>query len=441
MTLRKLLEEEDYYCLVQCDCGRKFKPDEMFLCYFCNKIKCHFCLITEAGIFQCKGFCNDDLSSSKKGKITCDKCLECPLCFTPLIKKLFNRKYYLFCTSCYWTSQNIHISKEKKEDFDTYITYLNQEKNSGFFKGMYDNILTRLNKDNFFAGKIEKDKDTLNEEMLKFDNEFNTVQKAMEKSEQNFEEFDKKIKEELINNEKQYSEKYEYNDDYLNIEENKENKNTNFKLKSKLLSCYNDYNQNYNTLDEAKKALNSNALSINIITSLEQRHNNVVFQNNTMWNTYPKFIDLIPKKRDYSKQCKECGNFIVKIPETPTSNDEGIMHSYISLLPIILINKIDWEKGFITLKFILVNFMNLTISFNEDPLNQTKIVLPEGKFEVEDDDGDKKRLIDFKFDEKYKGDFVKNNMYIFRFILITEFKRSDAGDLSCIQFPVEIKFK
>ena len=146
MSLRKRVEEEDYYCLVQCDCGRKFKPDEMFLCYFCNKIKCHFCLITEAGIFQCKGFCNDDLSSSKKGKITCDKCLECPLCFTPLIKKLFNRKYYLFCTSCYWTSQNIHISKEKKEDFDTYITYLNQEKNSGFFKGMYDNILTRLNK-------------------------------------------------------------------------------------------------------------------------------------------------------------------------------------------------------------------------------------------------------------------------------------------------------
>ena len=154
---------------------------------------------------------------------------------------------------------------------------------------------------------------------------------------------------------------------------------------------------------------------------------------------------IIPRKgrtnRDFSRQCKECGNFIVKIPETPTSNDEGIMHSYISLLPIILINKIDWEKGFITLKFILVNFMNLTISFKEDPLNQTKIVLPEGKFEVEDDDGDKKRLIDFKFDEKYKGDFVKNNMYIFRFILITEFKRSDAGDLSCIQFPVEIKFK
>ena len=439
MSFRKILEEEDYYCLVQCDCGRKYKPEEMFLCYFCNKIKCNFCLITEAGIFQCKGFCNEDLSSSKKIKITCDKCLECPLCFTPLIKKIFNRKYYLFCTSCYWTSQNIHISKEKKEDFDAYISSLNEEKNSGFLKGMYDNIFNRLSEENFFAGGIKKD--ASNEELTKDENDFNTVQKAMEKSEQNFEEFDKKIKQEIIKNEKQYSDKYEYNDDYLNSEENKDNKNINFKLKTKLLSCYNDFNLNYNSLDEVKKVFNSNALSLNIIASLEQRHNNVVFQNNSLWNQYPKFIDLIPKQRDFSKQCKECGKFIVKIPENATSKDDAIIDSYISLLPIILINKIEWEKGFITLKFILVNFMNLTISFKEDPANMTKIKLPEGKFNVEDDDGDKKILIDFKFDENYKSDFVKNNMYIFRFILKTEFKRSDVGDLSCIEFPVEIKFK
>ena len=276
---------------------------------------------------------------------------------------------------------------------------------------------------------------------MKYDNEFNTVQKAMEKSEQNYEEFDKKIKDEIIKNEKQYSEKYEYNDDYLNKEENKENKNNNFKLKNKLLSCHNDFYQNFNSLDEVKKALNSNTLSINIITSLEQRHNNAVFQNNSIWNQYPKFIDLIPKQRDFSKQCKECGNYIVKIPENSSSNDEGIMHSYISLLPLIFINKIDWEKGSITLKFILINFMNLTISFKEDSSNTTKIKLPEGKFEVEEGRGDKKKLIDFKFDENYKGDFVKNNMYTFRFILKTEFKRNDAGDLSCIEYPVEIRFK
>ena len=77
MSLRKRVEEEDYYCLVQCDCGRKYKPEEMFLCYFCSKIKCNFCLITEAGIFRCKGYCNEDLPSAKKEKTCCNKCLEC----------------------------------------------------------------------------------------------------------------------------------------------------------------------------------------------------------------------------------------------------------------------------------------------------------------------------------------------------------------------------
>ena len=64
--LRNMEEESDYYCLVQCDCGRKYKPEEMFLCYCCSKIKCNFCLITEANIFRCKGVCNEDISSTKK---------------------------------------------------------------------------------------------------------------------------------------------------------------------------------------------------------------------------------------------------------------------------------------------------------------------------------------------------------------------------------------
>ena len=131
--LRKKAEEEDYYCLVQCDCGRKYNPEDMFLCYFCSKIKCNSCLITEAGVFRCKGFCADDLPSSKKNCTTCQKCLECPLCFTPLITKLFKGKYYLYCTSCYWNSYSVHISKEKKEEFDNYISYIYQEKNAGLF--------------------------------------------------------------------------------------------------------------------------------------------------------------------------------------------------------------------------------------------------------------------------------------------------------------------
>ena len=430
MSLKEKIEDEDYYCLVQCGCGRKFKPEEMYLCEVCNKIKCNFCLITECLIFQCKGFCNEDSNISKKSILTCGKCLECPLCFTPLIKKLNNKKYYLFCNSCYWTSQSAHISKEKIEDLDKYIEYLNQEKNSGFFKGMYDNISSQLTKDNSFVGE----KGAIQDELMKYVNEINTVQKAMEKTEQNFEEFDKKIKGELNKKEKQFSDKYEYNDDYLN----EENKNNNFKFKPKLLSCYSDFSQNFKSLDEVKKAFNSNTLNINYTTSLEQRHNNPIFQSNSVFNQYPKFMDLIPKQKDFSKKCKECENYIIKIPG---KDEGGIMHDYTSLLPIILINKIDWEKYFITLKFVLINFMNLTISFKKDPLNMTKIILPEGKFVVEDKNGDKKILIDFKFDEKYKSDFVKNNMYIFRFILKAEYKRNDVGDLSFVEYPVEIKFK
>ena len=435
MSLRKRVEEEDYYCLVQCDCGRKYKPEEMFLCYFCSKIKCNFCLITEAGIFRCKGYCNEDLPSAKKEKTCCNKCLECPLCFAPLVTRNFNKKYYLFCTSCYWNSQNVHISKEKLEDLQTYLVLLNQEQNSGFFRGMYDNILNQLKEDDLFAGEIEKD-NTINEEMMKFSSEYDTVQKAMEKGEQTYEEFDKRIKEDINNNEKKAYDKYEYNDDYLNKEENKENKN--FKLKNRLLHCYNDYTQNFNSLDEVKKAFNTNALSLNVMTSLEQRHNNVSFQNNSILNQYPKFIDLIPKQKDFSKKCKECGNTIVKIPENHSLNNDDILQSYISLLPVIMINKIDWEQNSITLRFVLVNFINVTISFKEDKLNDIKIKLPEGQFIIDDPKTHvKKILIDFKFDEN----IAKNNIYFFRFILKAEFKRNDVGESSFIEYPVEIKFK
>ena len=439
MTLRKKIEEEDYYCLVQCNCGRKFTPEEMYICNFCKKIKCNFCLITEAGVFRCKGFCNEDISSTKKHIISCKNCLECPLCFTPLVQKFFNKKFYLFCNACYWNSQNIHISKEKKDDLDLYIKTLNETKNEGYLKGMFDSLLNQLSQDNFFAGEIDKESQNKEDDTLKFNSDYDTVIKAMERSEVNFEEFDKKNKIEINNNEKMISGKYEYNDDYLN--NNEENKNKYFKLKNKLLPCYNDYTQNLDSLDEVKKAFNSNTLSLNAMTSLEQRHHNVIFQNNLIWNQYPKFIDLIPRQKDFCKLCKECKNYIVRIPENVTDDNEMLLRSYLSSLPLILINKVDWEQNLITLRFSLINFIILTISFKEDPYNTTKIKLPEGKFKVEDKNGYKKILIDFKFDENHKDDFVKNNTYIFRFILVTEYKQDEVGELSTIEYPVEIKFK
>ena len=74
-------------------------------------------------------------------------------------------------------------------------------------------------------------------------------------------------------------------------------------------------------------------------------------------------------------------------------------------LPLIFINKINWEKNILTLKFVLVNIINIII-FNEDSSNMTKIILTVEKFLVEETNGDKKILIDLKFDKKYKSDFV-----------------------------------
>ena len=176
------------------------------------------------------------------------------------------------------------------------------------------------------------------------------------------------------------------------------------------------------------------------MTTLEQRINNPVFQNNMVFNTYPRFIDLIPKQKDFYKKCKECGKTIVSIPDM--SDTDVLLHSYISCLPVIYINKIDWESNLIKLKFVLVAFNDLIISFKEDKLNQTKIILPEGEFNVKNEKTlDKKIIIDFKFDENHKSEFIKNRIYIFRFIIKAEFKKDGIGESSFFEYPVEIKFK
>ena len=448
---KSLNRNEDFYCLVQCGCGRKFKAEEMYICYVCKKIKCKYCTRVEGQLFQCKAGCQNQFTAGTKTKnikFCCTKCMECPLCFSPLIIKSFKGKYYLSCPSCYWDSIKIHISKAKKDELESYIERMNEETINGFLKKMYNVTLSQLENNPLIANKPKKQIEF--DERINEDSYNDIVKKAMEEGEQKLENFEEKIKTELAQEEKNAQGKCEYEDNYLN---NEENKYFGLKIMSKLLPCAIDFNQNFNSLEEVQKAFNSNDLSLNTMTCLEQRHNNVIFQNNSVLNQYPKFVDLIPKLKSFSKTCKECGKIIVEEIDTNQKQEgEVLLHSFINQLPVIFINKIDLEQNVIKLRFVLLKFININISFKEDPNNTVKVILPEGTFDFEQESEAmpqsskyKKMLIDFKFDESYKSELVSNRSYILRFIIRAEFNRNmtettEEDSSNVIEYPNEIKF-
>lgn len=443
-------DEEDFYCLIQCDCGRKFKAEELYICYVCKKIRCQYCTRTEGQLFQCKAGCSNQFTTGTKTKyikFCCSNCLECPICFTPLTTKLFNGKYYLSCPSCYWNSLKVHIAKEKKEEFDTYIQRMNEETSNGFLKKMYNVILEQLSNDPLIANRPKKQLEL--KERPEEESYDDIVKKAMENGEQNLENFEKINNSELCKYEKKATGKCEYIDDYIN---NEKNKYISLKIINKLLPCYNDYNQNFDSLEEVHKAFNTNDLSLNTMTCLEQRHNNPILQNNSVLNQYPRFEDLIPKKQLFGKKCKECGKLIVEEVDD-NQKDQRIVHSFISQLPLVYINKVDIEQNLIKLRYIMLNFIGVTISFKEDPFNKVKVILPEGKFNFEENVGEgqlknskyKNILLDFKFDESYKSELVSQSSHILRFIVRVEFIRSESDVQSdsemAIEYPIEIKFR
>ena len=449
---RKINEEQEFYCLVECGCGRKFKPEDMYICYACKKIKCQYCTRIEGQQFQCKAGCSNQFttgSKTKNIKFCCTNCLQCPLCFSTLITKVFNGKYYLSCQSCYWNSLTVHIAKGKKEEFDTYIQRMNEETCNGFLKKMYNVIVNQLSNDPIVANKNKNQLDL--EERTNMDSDNDIVRKAMEEGDQNIDNFENNNSEELAKEEKKANGKCEYNDDYLN---NEENKYISLKIINKLLPCCNDYNQNFNSLEEVQKAFNTNELSLNAMTGLVQRHNNPILQNPSIFNQYPKFEDLLPKKELFGKYCKECGKILVEEIEDNQKKEMRIFHSYLNNLPIIFINKIDLEQNLIKLRFILLNSTNINITFKEDPNNKVKIVLPAEMFnfeKIEETESDQKNsdfkniLVDFKFDEGYKDELASNTSHIFRFIIKAEFNRIESENqeatVSCIEYPVEIKFQ
>ena len=446
----KSIQEEDFYCLVECNCGRKFQPEKMFICYACKKIKCQYCIRTEGQLFQCKAGCSNQYTTGAKTKnikFCCHNCLECPLCFSTLTTKTFSGKYYLSCPSCYWNSFKVHISKGKKEDLDIYIQRMNEETNNGFLKKMYNSILNNLSEDPLIANRPKNQFEF--EERMKSDSFNDIVKQAMEEDEQQLENFEKKKNLEIEKEEKREMGKMEYQDDYIN---NEGDKYISLKIINKLLPSYIDYTQNFNSLEEVQKAFNTNDLSLNAMTNLEQRHNNPILQNNSVLNQYPRFVDLIPKKQLFSKKCKECGKLMVEEIDDNQKLDNRIVHSFINQLPIVFINKVDLEQNLIKLRFVLLNFNDVNISFKEDPTNVVKVILPQESFSFDEIEtiGNiknikcKKILVDFKFDDDYKSQLIPNTSHILRFIVRAEFNRvekeNEGSSVFVIEYPNEIKF-
>ena len=324
---------------------------------------------------------------------------------------------------------------------------MNEETSNGFLKKMYNVILEQLSNDPLIANRPKKQLEL--KERPEEESYDDIVKKAMENGEQNLENFEKINNSELCKYEKKATGKCEYIDDYIN---NEKNKYISLKIINKLLPCYNDYNQNFDSLEEVHKAFNTNDLSLNTMTCLEQRHNNPILQNNSVLNQYPRFEDLIPKKQLFGKKCKECGKLIVEEVDD-NQKDQRIVHSFISQLPLVYINKVDIEQNLIKLRYIMLNFIGVTISFKEDPFNKVKVILPEGKFNFEENVGEgqlknskyKNILLDFKFDESYKSELVSQSSHILRFIVRVEFIRSESDVQSdsemAIEYPIEIKFK
>lgn len=438
-------EEEDFYCLVQCDCGRKYKPLELYICFACKKVKCPFCIKYEGQLFLCRAGCQNQYTTNTKikySKFCCVSCMECPICFSPLSKKILNGKYYLSCPACYWNSFKVHIAKSKAEDFNNYIQRMNEETNNGFLKRMYNSILNKLSNDPFIKNITKKidldDEDKYND----------IVKKAMEEGEHNFEKFEESNILEINEKEKQETGKYEYNDDYIN---NEENKYISLKIINKILPCYTDYTQNFNTLEEVQKAFNTNDLSLNNMIGLEQRHNNPIIQNNSVLDQYPRFMDLVPKKQCFSKKCKECGAIIVE-EEEDSQKQSRIVQDFLSKLPITYINKIDLENNLIKLRFVLMNFNSIIISFKEDKKNKVKVILPEGKFDFDEAKAEelktskyKSILVDFKFDESYKNELTSKSCHFLRFIVRVDFNKGESENQkdnseNVIEYQNEIKF-
>lgn len=449
--------EEDYYCLIKCSCDRKFKSEEMYICYVCNQLRCKYCVRTEYEYYQCKNNCKPSNileEKNKDNKNCCDTCLECPICFTCLVKREVNSIFLLFCPSCNWNSKDINILRNNEKEFDGLIVNLNKEYCNNYLRRMYVFIQENLYKDPIFTQRPEKSfeyKSLTMEEKNPYDE---IVRKAMNENDWKLEQLQEQLEKDKKANEEHYNSKFTYTDDYYL---NPDRKYMSFQLVSKLLSSLSDYSEKIDSLEELQKAL-STEYNVNLLTSLEQRHKNVIFQNPFRNAQFPKFVDLVPRKAKSSKKCNSCGKILVEAGESINKSANirfQVLHSFINQFPSITIYKLDLALNVIVLKFSMYVNKEVSISFKEEPESEMKVDLPKNKYsfkDIEESDGTKENdeflyskknkaiILNFRIKQESQSALANGTIHIFKFIIIAEYTKEDFTT-STIEYSNEIKFK
>jgi hypothetical protein len=166
---------------------------------------------------------------------------------------------------------------------------------------------------------------------------------------------------------------------------------------------------------------------------------------------FPKFVDLVPKK---SKRCKFCKKYIVQAQDVSKNQGQKLelCHLFLNQLPYCYIFRIDSSTCTILLKFVIFEFKETKISFEECLDSPYKVNLPTGVYELSEIMGNNldvksyqkefifsktDRCIILNFRWENISDIFENTKKI-RFKIKAEYIRLEAKN---IEYLMEIKFK
>ena len=129
-----------------------------------------------------------------------------------------------------------------------------------------------------------------------------------------------------------------------------------------------------------------------------------------------------------------------------------IQHFYIAQFPTVSIYKIDLNLKILMLKFTLINFNEIGLSFREDPDSSTKVTIPPDHYEISTKNDaepndflfkstDKFIILNFRFKEEYLPNLDKEgSTHILRFFTKAEYNRGGSNTAETIEYGNEVKF-